>query len=497
MEEILLAIGHKDLEDYIKLQLGEKYEFVGEVVYKEAILTSVKQKNPDIVIIRETLPGKPNIMSIVYEIRANFQDIRIIFLAGNRKVGDELLTTLVNYGIYDILHGENILAQELIALIEYPNTYNDIKYLQPVPLLDENRNKVLFEPPEAEIRTEVIEVTKEIVIGDAPVIKNREYPIERESDTQTEDNKGISIKNPFKEIMKLPRINLLKETSNIPKEVNHGNRHNTDKQKIITFVGGKHGVGTTSLAVNTAFLLAERGNKVVFVELNDINPSVSYWYELGLVDEGIDTFVNYLAQNEYSKIEKALIKGGELKKKESPMKKSYKKYPDTIDFLFFSKEYISGLNKRELRGSIKEMYLYLLYQMGYDFVVLDVSPDISNKEVQDALVFSNIVFSVITQDVSTVGYHLFNLNALEKTGINILSKNNYIVNKYVNSSFHDKEIKKWIEVDKLFIVPNYSREFIEANIEGLPVVIGGKNIELTSYLKEIASASVNNPPLRV
>ena len=41
-------------------------------------------------------------------------------------------------------------------------------------------------------------------------------------------------------------------------------------------------VGTTSLAVNTAFLLAEKGNKVVFVELNDTNPSVSYWYELGL-----------------------------------------------------------------------------------------------------------------------------------------------------------------------------------------------------------------------
>lgn len=484
MKKILLAVGHKQLEDYLKLQLENEYEFIGTVVYKEGILNAVKQKNPDIVIVRETLPGNSNIMSIIYEIRANFQNVRIIFLAGNREPGDELLATLVSYGIYDILYGENIPAQQIISLVKKGNLYKDVKHLQPVPLLDEKRNKMLFKPPKAEIETKIIEVTKEVIIETEN--EEKETIVEEKKEEKTPLWKNITLPKRKEKKEEIPRkdedtevkphqkINSTFQNSSIP-----------NKEKIITFVGGRSGVGTTSIAINMAFLLAKEGNKVIFVELNNKYPSASYWYELGLIDEGIDTFSSYLQKKEYEKLKQTVIKGQEIKEKDSSLKNSYKLFPDNLDFLFFSKEYLSGIKEKEEIKSIKELYLYLLYQMGYDFVILDVPSDVTNKATQDALVFSNLVFSVITQDISSIGYHIFNLNSLQKKGIDIHSKNNYIINKYVNSQFNEKEIKEWINVDTISIVPECSKDFITANLEGIPIVIKESNPELVSSIKKI------------
>ena len=472
MQKILLAIGYRELEDYLKLQLDNEYEFVGEVVYKEGIVKTVEQKTPDIVIIRETLPGKPNIMSIIYKIRANFPNVRIIFLAGNREVGDELLATLVNYGIYDILYGENIPAQQIISLIKKKNIYNDIKHLQPIPSLDEERNKILFKPPEAEI----IEVTKEVIIDK-----------DKEIEDKPEEKKSI-----FKNItmpIKKENFNIFKNKDNISQECfqNEISQPQSSKEKIITFIGGKDGVGATSLAINTAFSLAMQGNNVIFVEIDKKYPAVSYWYELGLIDEGIDTFVTYLNKNNYEKLNQTIVKSKNIKNKDSSMKDSYKVFPNTLDFLFFSKEYLSGIKEKREIQNIKELYLYLVYQMGYDFVVLDVPSDITDRVTQDALVFSNLIFSVITQDISSIGYHIFNLNELQKKGININPKNNYIINKYVKSDFNEKAIKEWIGVDNVLVVPEYSKEFIEANLKGIPIIIKENNPELVNSIKKITN----------
>lgn len=507
MEKIFLAIGHRELEEYLKAQLHTEYEFTDQVVYKEGIFKSIEQNIPDIVIIRETLPGKLNIMSIVYEIRNSFEDIRIIFLAGNRKPGDELLATLVNYGIFDILYGENILAKEIIDLIKERNTYNNIKHLQPVPTLDESRNTMLFEAPKPNKEVKIIEITKEV-----EGVQQEEYWEEsddeddsysNEEDYFEEENKyddfipepqisnveeNIEEKSKKKEAkprFKFPEINLSKSFKGISNTQRQGQPLSSNKEKIVTFVGGKNGVGATSLAVNTAFLLAEENNKVIFVEFNEKYPSTSYWYETGLIDEGIDTFLTYLDEKRYKELSKAIVKSKDLKKTQSDMQKSHKKFPNNIDFLSFSKEYLANGSKDNQLKDIKEMYMYLMYQLGYDFVILDVPADILNEATRSALLFSNYVFSVITQDVSSVGYHLFNLNRLNKEGINIQSKNTYIINRYVNSNFNESQIKKWIGVDKLLTIPDYNREFVDSNLVGVPVVISKGNPELRSNINKI------------
>ena len=102
-------------------------------------------------------------MSIIYQIRTSYPNLRIIFLAGNRVVGDELLANLVNYGVYDILYGESIPANKIVSLIRVGNKYSDVKHLQPVPLLDEDRNKMLFEAPDVPNGVEVIEVIRKLI----------------------------------------------------------------------------------------------------------------------------------------------------------------------------------------------------------------------------------------------------------------------------------------------------------------------------------------------
>lgn len=507
MKKVLLAVGHRQLEEYLKSKLNKEFIFVGTTVYREGVLRAIGQKAPDIVVLRETLDGSENIMSIVYQIRANYPDVRIVFIAGNREPGDELLANLVNYGVYDVLYGANIQARKIVLLIRKGNTYAEVKHLQPVPVLDENRNRMLFKAPtiskevnehkndSSEQRKKENEKAKQDIDKEkenenekkSQVDKGKKEVSPKKTNTVTVDEK--TKKNNNKGLFESFKIPKLREDNNKSKKKMQTFSGITEvvNERIITFIGGKNGVGTTSIAINSAFLLAEKGYKVVYIELNDKCPSVSYWYELGFNSEGIDTCLESISKNRYEKIDEAIVKTKKIREEKTPMKKNYKRFPETLDFMFFSKRYMAGLKDKVEFSNFKELYLYLMYQMNYDYVIIDVLPDINNGATQSALVYSNKVFSVITQDISSIGYHLFNLNTLEKRGFNLLSKNNFIINFYEKAFFREKDIKKWLDIDEVLIVPFCNKDFIEANFKGLPVVFNSKNRDLLVSINEIVS----------
>ena len=131
-KKVLLAVGHRQLEEYLEAQLNKEFEFVGTTVYREGILRAIGQKSPDIVVVRETLNGTENIMSIVYSIRTNYPDVRIVFIAGNR-IRRRTSYTLVNYEftIFQMVQ----IYQHKNSFTHKPNIY--VMHFQPVPLLDE------------------------------------------------------------------------------------------------------------------------------------------------------------------------------------------------------------------------------------------------------------------------------------------------------------------------------------------------------------------------
>lgn len=511
--KVLLAVGHEELENFIEAQLNNEFLFIGNATYKEAIIRAVGQKNPHIIVIRETLAGSEDILSIIYELRTRYSDLRIIFVAGDRDAGDEFLMELVSYGIYDILYGTTIQANMIVSLIRKANTYAEVKEFHPGPQLSLGSNKdndfrvKAIKEKEIQRVAKKEEVSEDIEIEDTcldeevqdePVkstfiekvkTKNVEFKEVKEKKENKED------KEEKKEIFKSARKKEVKTeeagVENSPGKVfaNIGEKR-LSKEKIITFIGGKNGVGTSSIAFSSAALLASQGKKVIYIELDDEKPSTSYIYELGHISKGIDNCLNQINKGNYKAINDSIIKTADLKNKENYLS-GYKKLPKTLDFLFFSKSYIADLAKQTDLSKFKELFLYIKYQLGYDYVFIDIGLPLSSIAVQDSIVYSDLVVSVISQDIASIGYHLFDLDVLEKKGFFIKDKSYYVVNKYIDCKFGLKKIKEWINTDKVFSVSVHSKGFIESNYNGVPFVLSGGRNPFNKEIGNIVSCFMN------
>ena len=511
MERILLAVGFRQLEEYLERQLRHEFQFVGTTVHREGIIRAIGQKNPNIVIVRETLEGRENILSVIYQIRTKFPKIRVIFIAGNREPGDALLANLVSYGVYDILHGEKIKAQEVMALLRNPNEYKDVQHLQPKPVLDEDRNEVLFESPDILTKEKEIvkEVIKEVYLDNegspvAPRGSAREpdddlyEEIEQISEevmetlqTKREVEEEVRASMPEKSAEKSSFFSKFLSKEEAPESKDNrgwfgGNKTANSKEKIIAFMGAKGGVGNTSIALNFAMHLASKKNRVIYLEMNDRTPAVRYWYELGKLEDGIDKALIGIERNQYELIEQSIIQSKELKHMDAELSKSYRKFPDTLDFLFFSNRFLTRNEDEKLPlHLVKELYLYLLFQMQYDYVILDVSADMTSEYTLSALMYSHSIFITVTQDVSTIGNSVYLSNELAKKGIHISRKGHYIVNKFDKTDLTPKDIAEWVKVDEVITVPCQNRDYINANFIGLPMYFASKNTQLRSALGRI------------
>ncbi|MFF2531572.1 CpaE family protein [Brevibacillus sp. NPDC058079] len=516
MQKVLLAVGFRQLEDYLQKKLKKEFLFVGVTTYRERVIRAIGQSTPDIIVIRETLHGNENILDIVYEIRAKFDNVRIVFLAGKREPGDALLATLVNYGVYDILYGEKIPSDEIIRLLRNPTEYKDVRHLQPKPVLDERKNKVLFESPDVHtVQKEVIkEVVREVYIDNGKEEEVHEHSIMSQSEVDSapvtplkDESKVViekvvviketaptkSIENPIIRKPEDPRDKsggILNKWFGAKGEASQSQDQliNGGKQKILTFMGSKSGVGNTSLALNTAVQLAQKKNHVIYIELNERTPAVNYWFELGMLDDGIDSALKGLKESNFEKIKKAIVCSATLMEKDTTLQNNYKKFPEYLDFMFFSNRYLT--RRKDDHDVIdlsftKELYFYLLFQMEYDYIVLDVSPDLENEATIHALQYSNKTIITISQDVSAIGNAVYMLNELNKYGIQVTKKMQFIVNRFERAELGVKEIADWIQVEDVMTVPCFNKEFINANFIGLPIIIYSKNPHVKSAFQKL------------
>jgi len=384
MYKIYLAVGHRELENFLKnnkiaieKKMKKPIKFVGETVYREGIIQGVSSYKPDVILIREGLQGNANLTEIIYKIKVNFPQTRIIFIAGDREVGDELLATLVQYGIYDLIIGSKVNAVDMLKKIVRPNSFSDVAHLMPKATVDEKTNRKIFEAPDLTpiemqkveqeekqidpikpIQKEVKEEPKEeetdelLIIEESEEmeeepIKKVETPVEEEIEsvsskkkplgliplkrntTQVEkkseeatpvikekptippqkeeikEAKPIQVSKPTELEIKMDKepIKVItpKKETNIPVNEKQGNGFFSKmfggnkevsrriSQQIITFVGGKSGVGNSQLAFNTALNLSQNGYRVMYIDLNDRFSSADCIFQLGYSDVGVDT----------------------------------------------------------------------------------------------------------------------------------------------------------------------------------------------------------------
>ena len=562
-KKILLAVGDRNLESFIEQKLESEFDFLRPVVYKEAILKNVK--DCDIVVIRESLEGSQNILEVIYNIVVSFPNVRIVFMASKRDIGDELLSTLVGYGVYDILYGSEIKVLDLLDLIRKPQTFADVRHLKPIPQLNEKTGKVNYNQHQVIVKREKVYIDR---TSDQQNINKSEVEEETQNeeteiqevqeekkdisktfeDTSTNDDKKSSFslfgKRKKEEVpVQEPQRNktsqkTIKQDKTINIEENNNNiRYNDDagynesnkeltnkkeelfqeelfremtsskpqkkgffskhekKKQIITFVGGKSGVGNTSIAFNTAIYLAQQGNKTLYLEIDEVFPNIRYLYNISGENSlfGIDTALKGIIDKKYYEVNKSILKMKDLKNLKNT-RDSFKKMPDNFDIMIYSDKYLidnrNGEKQNLDMNYMKELYFYLMVQYGYDYIILDIKSDIKQAEIFNAIIYSNKIFLTITQDVTSIAQAISLSEELKKQGIDIEPKTVFILNKYEKAKLRDKNVKEWLETDSLITIPCLNKEFYDSNFEGIPVSLYCKNSLLKEAFKNIESVLI-------
>ena len=197
MYKVYLAVGNEGVEKYIKSQkpllekmLNDTVNFVGVTVYKEGALQGIKDYHPDVVVLREGLQGNIDILDLIYKIRLESSNTRVIFITKTREVGDAFLAATVQMGVYDLIVGDKISVKDLLKKIVHPTKFIDVAHYIPKITVDERTSKTVFSAPNVD------ELVKQRV---DEILEQREEEAAAANPSQVETQTSAASKlNPFK-----------------------------------------------------------------------------------------------------------------------------------------------------------------------------------------------------------------------------------------------------------------------------------------------------------
>ena len=166
---IILAVGHSQVEASIEKQLPDHCEVVSIATYREAVITKLREfPNTDVVLIRDNLAGDIKILSLIHQIRAEFNNCRIVLMTKHREAGDPFLAAVVSYAVWDIILGYKVSVSTLVDYILNPRTFKDVERFQKRVLIDETTQSPTPEKSEKETKTPTSSA--------APFIQESSYP---------------------------------------------------------------------------------------------------------------------------------------------------------------------------------------------------------------------------------------------------------------------------------------------------------------------------------
>lgn len=211
--------------------------------------------------------------------------------------------------------------------------------------------------------------------------------------------------------------------------------------RMIAFLGSKHGIGNTTVALNTAIALANCGYKTCFIELNRSFPMVTGFFEFNNIVRGLDTAVAAIQQNNPKLASQCIIKPHGIMTSNKAVGKIYKRLPGPLHFLLFSNPFLlqcqaSGaphITEREL----KDLDYFLMVQERYSFVVVDLQPD--DQESINVFLGSSfhahkLIFTM-TQDphsITTAGRMITTLSRSRNGGL--VRNAEFVLNQYAPSN---------------------------------------------------------------
>ncbi|RNB56549.1 hypothetical protein EDM57_12135 [Brevibacillus gelatini] len=135
--KIVFATGDEALDDYVSKKDGILE--VGRALYAEQLVTMVPSLKPDVVLFSETIPtsrfdqnaghvgAEANILKIMESIVE--EGIRVVMILNERPPGHPFLARLIGLGIYDLIMGDTIKVDQVIAALHHPGTRKQVKHL--------------------------------------------------------------------------------------------------------------------------------------------------------------------------------------------------------------------------------------------------------------------------------------------------------------------------------------------------------------------------------
>jgi hypothetical protein len=135
--KIVFATGDEALDDYVSKKDGILE--VGRALYAEQLATMVPTLKPDVVLFSETIPtsrfdqkaghvgAEANILKIMESIVE--EGIRVVMILNDRPPGHPFLERLIGLGIYDLIIGDTIKVDQVIAALHHPGTRKQVKHL--------------------------------------------------------------------------------------------------------------------------------------------------------------------------------------------------------------------------------------------------------------------------------------------------------------------------------------------------------------------------------
>lgn len=130
-KRIVLATGNSRIDDLVKEYTG--YNIVGSAKYSDDLEDVVKNLQPEILLVTESIKGNISLHSSLLKIKGNNPQLRIIYVLGELNLKStkdvDSLALLVLAGIYDIIIEPKISIDMLKRAIDDEKEEEDVKYI--------------------------------------------------------------------------------------------------------------------------------------------------------------------------------------------------------------------------------------------------------------------------------------------------------------------------------------------------------------------------------
>ena len=271
MQVVITALLNKTVNEKLK-EYKEIKVIMNDIQYQEGIIEALEiNKNINVLILSELLPGQLNIKELIEEIKKINNKIKIIiFLEKENKNLENYLYAKENINIF---YNNEIEIKDIVKLIinksekeELKKEINELKEI----IMNKDEKEINYIKNKEENKNNKLIITNEEI-----------EKIEQEIENEYLDNIFINkIKNKFNNLFK--------------------NKNNQNSKIIL--ISGTPGVGKSIFTVNIAKAFAKKKNKILIIDMDFYTNSIETLFGVKNKKE------NYNQENEQESFEKFILK---------------------------------------------------------------------------------------------------------------------------------------------------------------------------------------------